>query len=250
MKTLAYVTALAAAIAAAPAFAEGGYLGASYSLVDRTLCSTATDVDVAAASGAVALGEHVQVDGQYVNIDGGDCDQVNLGAHLFNRGERLLWGGYAGYNTFSDAGATVEEWTAALEGQLYFARTTLSGAVGYTNFDSGSGGRDMWSVDAEARHFVTDNFSIQANAGYADPDAALIGDGWAVGIGAEYQFADMPISIHGGWQRTDFAEEIDAVGVGVRYSGNASLFERNRAGASLNRPIGFIERLAGAFSPR
>jgi hypothetical protein len=250
MKKLAYLAALAATIAAAPASADGGYLGASYSSVDRSLCSTATDVDVVAVGGAAMLGAHVQVDGQYVNLEGGDCDQLNLGAHLFSRNGQFLWGGYAGYNTFAIPSDTVEEWTIALEGQFYVARTTLSGAVGYTNFETGAGGRDMWSVDGEVRHFLTDNFSIQANAGYADPDAALIGDGWVMGIGAEYQFANLPISVYGGWQRADLFEEIDSVGIGIRYSWNASLLERNRSGASLNRPIGLVERLSGVFSPR
>lgn len=251
MKNLVYLAALAAAFVGGRAYAEGGYIGASYSNMDRTLCGgTARDIESAAASGAATLGQHVQLDGQYANIDTGECDHLSLAAHLFSRNERFLWGGYVGRTSLTAVAGSVDEWHAGLEGQLYLARTTLTGAAGYTSFDVGGASREVWSFDAEARHFFGDNFSVQANAGYADADASLIGDGWSIGLGAEYQLANAPISIYGGWQRADFAEEIESVGLGVRYSWNATLFERNRSGPSLNRPQGVIERVSGGYSPR
>jgi hypothetical protein len=119
---------------------------------------------------------------------------------------------------------------------------------------SGGSGFDVWTADAEARYFITDNLSVHGNVGYVDPESAvIIGEGWVGGLGGEYQFAGMPISIYGGWQHSDFEgvpEEVDTIGLGVRYSWNATLYERNRSGPSLHRPQGIVERLSGAFAPR
>jgi len=249
MKKLAYLAAIAASIAAAPAYAEGGYLGVSYSVVDAG--SLGDDRDVIAVNGAAMLGEHVQIDAAYANIDGGDADNVAVSAHLFSRNDRFLWGAYVGFDTTSEAftGSGVGEWSAGIEGQLYLDRATLTAAAGYTEVDLG-GGSEAWTADIEGRYFVTDNFSIQGNVGYAEPESGvIIGDGWVGGVGAEYQFSGMPISIYGGWQHLDFSglpDERDAIGVGVRYSWNATLFERNRAGPGLHRPQGLFDRIFGA----
>lgn len=90
MRKLAYLAVVTATIVAAPAYADGGYLGVAYSQADRSFGSTASDVDVVAVSGAAMLGEHVQVDGIYVNIEGGDSDHTGLSAHLFDRNDRFL----------------------------------------------------------------------------------------------------------------------------------------------------------------
>lgn len=249
MKKLAHLGALAAALTAAPAFAEGGYVGAAYVQADELIGSS--DVDGFAVGGAAALGDNVQLEGGAASIDDGNFDTTHFGAHLFSRGQGFLWGGYLGFDTVGLGIGSVDEWTAALEGQVYLPQTTLSGALSYTEFEAVSDSY-AWAIDAEARHFFNDNFSVHANVGYSEPESGVItGEISIVGIGGEYQFAGAPVSVFGGWQRSDFdPAEVDSFNIGVRYNWNATLFERDRSGPGLVRPLGFIERSAPGISPR
>lgn len=249
MKKLVYLGALAASLAAAPAFAEGGYMGASYIQADEFFGSS--DADGFAVTGAAALGDNAQLDGGFASIDDEDFDATHFGAHLFSRSPSFLWGGYVGFNTVSIGTQGIDEWTAALEGQFYLPQTTFSGALSYTEFES-AGESEASAIDAEVRHFFNDNFSVHGSAGYFDPESGVItGQITTLGVGAEYQFAAAPVSLFGGWQRSDFdPAEVDSFNVGVRYNWNATLLERDRSGPGLVRPRGFIERLAAGMSPR
>lgn len=250
MKKLVYLGALAATLAAAPAFAEGGYVGASYIQADDVFGSS--DADGFAVTGAAALGDNAQLEGGFASIDDEDFDATHFGAHVFSRSPNFLWGGYLGFNTVSfGASGGIDEWTVALEGQFYLPQTTFSGALSYTEFEVASA-RQGWAIDAEVRHFFNDNFSVHGGAGYFEPESGVItGEISTVGIGAEYQFAGAPMSLFGGWQRSDFdPAEVDSFNLGVRYNWNATLLERNRSGPSLVRPLGFIERRAAGISPR
>jgi hypothetical protein len=249
MKKLVYLSALAASLAAAPAFAEGGYVGASYIQSDEFFGSS--DVDGFALTGAAALGDNVQLDGGFANLDDEDFDATHFGAHVFSRSPNFLWGGYVGFNTAAIGAQGFDEWTAALEGQVYLPQTTVSGALSYSEFGFSSDS-EGWGIDAEVRHFFNDNFSIQGNAGYFEPeDDVITGEVSTVGFGAEYRFANTPVSLFGAWQRSDFEPgEVDSFNLGVRYNWNATLLDRDRSGPGLVRPRGFLERLAAGASPR
>jgi hypothetical protein len=248
-KFAAFLGAAAAALMmASAAQAQTGFVGASYTSNDDL------DLDTAAISGSVALGANVQLDGRYANIDDADLDEWRLGGHLFSRGQQWLWGVYAGWGTLDGSGGDIDEWTIAGETQYYLNRTTLSGALSYTDAEFITD-LEQLALDGEVRHFVSDNFSIQGNAAFGNIDASGGGDAdfWGAGIGAEFQFASAPISIYGGWQHFDLdgGPESDSIGAGVRWNfGGGSLFDRNRSGAGLSRPAGFFERFFGEFSPR
>lgn len=237
---------VAALLAVAPGIASAnGYVGLGYSTNDET------DTDTTSITGAALLSPNIQVDGGYASLEG-DVDAWNVGGHLFTRNDAHLIGVYVGYNTFDNGGDSIDEWIVAGQGQMYFDRTTLSGDVSYASSEFITD-IDQWAVDAEVRHFVTDNFSIQGNVGYAnaDGDGGSI-DGTTYGVGAEWQLSTVPISIHGGWQQIDVdGNNASSLGVGVRWNWGGTLLERNRSGAGLGAPNGFFERfLTGDLTPR
>lgn len=249
MKRIAWMSAVGALLAAAPAMAQG-HAGISYQNIDDA------DLDSIAISGSAMLGENVQVDGRYAFLDadgGGDGDAFALGGHLLQRGGGHFWGGYLGYQQVDDDGGfDVDEFTVALEGGLYVDRTTWSGAVSYTNADF-IADVDQWAIDGEARHFLTDTFSLQGNVGLFTLDGGGGDeDGWTAGVGGEVQIEGTPFSVHAGYQHVDFdGDSAGSVGIGARMAfGGQSLFARNRSGAGLNRPVGVIDRLVGDLSPR
>lgn len=244
MKKTALLTAAAALMMATPAMAQG-YVGASYQNSDLS----GLDIDNWSVNGAAALGSNFQVNALYTNVE--DADVWGIGGHLFSRGTNWLWGGFVGYTSFE---GDFDEWTIAGETQFYMDRTTLTGTLGYTGADLLGTEFDQWALDGEVRAFVSDNFSLQGNLGWMTVDTSGgSGDGWTGGVGAEFQFTGAPISIHGGYQHSDYdGPEIDSFNIGARWNfGGQTLFERNRSGAGLNRPAGFLERfLAGEYTGR
>ena len=146
-------------------------------------------------------------------------------------------------------GGDFDFWTVGLEGQLYMARTTLDGAVSYSEGDDADA--ELTAADVGLTHFFTDNFSVGGSAGFGNIDTgAGDGDATTFGLNAEWQFASAPISIFGGWQHVeidDIDSDADTLGVGVRYNWGGSLIDRNRSGAGLARRGGLISRVLGAI---
>ena len=251
MKNTLIFGAAAAALmmAAAPAHANG-YVGLSYQDADDA------NVESTAISGSALLTGHIQVDGSYANLEAGgaDADLFNIGGHAFVRDQQWMWGGYLGFsNLDAGGGADIDEWTLAAQAAYYMARTTLSGSLGYSEADTGGPDVETIALDGEARHFFTDNFSGQFNAGFGNAEQLGVDvDFTTVGVGAEFQLASAPVSFYGGYQHIDVdgGGDNDSIGVGVRWNWGGSLIERNRSGAGLNRPLGFIERSVGEISPR
>lgn len=245
MKKTALLTAAAALMMATPAMAQG-YVDVSYMNAD---VFGSGDIDTFSLGGAAALGANFQLDARYAHLEAtGSADAFQIGGHLFSRGPQWLWGGYVGYTDLDSSG----EWTAAFQTQFYMSRTTLSGDLVYSDPEGSS--TDFWGLDGELRHFATDNFSIQGNLGFGQVSGGGSADTWSAGIGAEWQMTSAPISIYGGYQRFDIdgaPDATDAFGIGARWNfGGQSLFERNRSGAGLGRPQGFVERFFGGLNPR
>lgn len=237
-----------ALLMAAPAQASEGYAGASFMKNDDL------DTDAVAISGAVVFGENFQFDAGYAELSDIDTQHQQYGGHFFVRGDNSLWGGYIGAGRMGVSGDNLNEFTAAVETQYYLDRTTLSGSVSYSKSDFIIDDITLTAVEGEARHFLNDNFSFQGNVGYGriSMDGFDSTDGWSGGVGAELQFSNSPMSVYGGIQHSDFdGATADSFGIGVRWNfGSASLFERNRSGAGLNRETGFLGRALGEFVPR
>lgn len=246
------LSAVCAAAFALPgaAWAQSGHIDLSAGNQTYDFGGIEIDADTVGVGGQVAfsgLPVGLQVDAHYANWDsgGGDIDVGGVGAHVFVRNDAWLIGGYAGYDDADQW--NYETWTGALEGQLYLPRATLSGVLSYSEIDIAAA-YSITMLEAEYRHFVTDNLSIhgglgigQGEIGTSDPDA------WSGEIGAEYQFEAAPISVFGLYRHNnlDFGTgelDVDALSVGVRYNWGGTLMERNRRGAGLNRVLPIFHR--------
>lgn len=230
----AAVVAAAAAISA-PAFAQEatGSVGVSASNtsiedfdgqtygVDGSVAFKASDAWTVSLQGVAATS-----DGDF-----GDEGAFGAGAALTYAGSDWRVGPTIAYSDSSDLGI----WTVGAVAQKYLGDVTLSGAVTYSDIDDLES--DVWSVGGEARYFVSDNFRIQGGLSYASADTP-IGDinGWNIGVGGEYQFADTPWSITGGYSHAtidDVDLDADTFSIGLRYSFGGDLKARDRSGSDL-----------------
>lgn len=245
------IGAAAALAIAAPgvAAAQTGHVDLSYQNTEADIGGLDAEGEGWNLGGSTAWGGDgtvgFQLDGSISEAD--DVSAWGVGGHAFARNSNHLIGGFVTYgNTDIDGGSDVDAWAVGAEGQYYFARTTLDGALTYSEADDLDA--ELTSVDAGLTHFVTDNFSIGGNLGFGNievPGGDVDVTTW--GLTSEYQFASAPISIFGGWQQTeidDIDAEADTLSIGVRYNWGGSLFERNRSGASLARGGG-LGRYAG-----
>jgi len=256
MKKFLLGAAAALAISApGVAAAQSGYVDLGYQSTEADIAGVEADGDGWTVGGAAAWGGNgslgVQIDGLLSQSEadgGGEADTWNVGGHLFSRHDGGLIGGFVNYgNVDIDGGGDFDFWTAGVEGQLYMSRGTVDGALSYSEGDDVDS--SLTALDLGYTHFVTDNFSFGGNVGFGQiddgtDDADLV----TYGVGAEYQFASVPISLFGGWQHAEIDDadaDADSLGIGVRWNfGGASLLERNRSGASLARGGG-LGRFAG-----
>ncbi|MFO1016918.1 MAG: porin [Hyphomonadaceae bacterium] len=211
------------------AAAQTGYVGATYSNVD---IDGADNADAYGVEGAVAFagsGSIVfEVDAALSDSDDTDTG-YGLTGHVYARNDDHLFGGFVGIAGSDDT----ETWTAGLEASKFFTNWTLAGAVAYANNDDFN--VDGWGVNAQARYFIHDNFRLQGNIGWATIDDGVSGDDDAMsyGVGAEYQFAALPISVGASWNTVDSdGPDADVIGVSVRYNWGGTLRDRDRNGAS------------------
>ncbi|MBX3431672.1 MAG: porin [Hyphomonadaceae bacterium] len=211
------------------AAAQTGYVGAQYGNADA---GAGADEDFYGLEGAVAFagsGSIVfEVDAAVV--DGDDSDTAfGLTGHVYARNDSHLFGGFIGV---ADSDAADTTWYGGLEANKYFTNWTLAGAVFYGNNDDND--VDGYGVNVEARAFIHDNFRVNGNIGYANVDAGAGDDDVMLyGVGGEYQFAAMPISITAGYNVADFdGGDIDTWTIGVRYNWGGTLRDRDRSGAS------------------
>lgn len=230
----AAVVAAAAAISA-PAFAQDAtgsvgvnasntsiddFDGQSYG-VDGSVAFKASDAWTVSLQGVAST-----TDGDF-----GDDSGFAAGAALTYAGSDFRVGPTISYSDGGDLGI----WTVGGVAQKYLDNVTLSGAVTYSNIDDFD--VDVWSVGGEVRYFVSDNFRIQGGLSYASADAPG-GDiaGWNIGVGGEYQFAETPWSITGGYSRAtidDVDVDADTFSIGLRYSFGGNLKARDRSGSDL-----------------
>ncbi len=231
--------ALAAVVAPGVAAAQTGYVGAVYGNVDP---DGADDEDFYGIEGAVAFagsGSIVfEVDAAI--SEGDDTDAAyGLVGHVYARNDNHLVGGFVGVGQSEDGtGDDTTTWAAGLEGAKYFDKWTVAGAVYYANNDDSD--VDGYGVNVEGRYFINDNFRVDAGVGYANADTpGGDNDITTFGVGTEYQFAQMPISIRAGYRTTDgdFGDA-DTITIGVRYNWGGTLRDRDRSGASQASVVG------------
>jgi len=212
------------------AAAQTGYVGAAYGNVE---VDGADDADFYGVEGAVAFagsGSIVfEVDAAITDSD--DTDEgYGITGHVYSRNDSHLFGGFVGIAGSDDS----DTWTAGLEASKFYTNWTLAGAVTYASNDDADA--DGYGINAQARYFVHDNFRVQGNLGWASVDAGAGDDDvFLYGVGAEYQFAAVPISIGAAWAHAegdDSGAEADSLGLTLRYNWGGTLRDRDRNGAS------------------
>lgn len=216
-----------------------GYVGAVYSETDFG----GGDADSYGVEGAVAFagsGSIVfELDAAITDSDDTDTGYGLVG-HVYGRNSDHLFGGFVGIAGNDDT----ETWIAGLEASKFFSQWTLAGALFYGNNDDFD--TDGFGANVEGRVFLSENFRLNGNIGWVEVDSGGIDDdAMMYGVGGEFQFAAMPISIGAGWSTIDFdGGDVDTWTVGVRYNfGGQTLFDRDRNGPSQASIIG----LANAF---
>lgn len=224
-KTMFLGAAAVALLAAAPAHAEGGYVGAIYGNVD---VDAVGDADFYGIEGAFA-GSNFEIDGALTDSDDTDT-AVDLTGHLFMRNDTHLFGGFLG---LSDSDSSTS-WRGGLEANGYFDRWTLAGAVGYGSNDDLD--TDGYGINAEARVFPTDNVRLQAGLGWTSLDiAGFDEDVITYGLGGEFQLDAAPVSFGLDWSHSDADNtgvEGDTLTARLRWNFGGTLLERDRSGAS------------------
>jgi hypothetical protein len=244
MKTQLFAAAAVLALAvSAPAFAQNvGSVGAAvnYSDINTSFggadgTSAKVDGNVAIPTGAwtVTLNGNVSVN----DNDLSDETVASTAAHLTTKlNDTVRVGGFAALSRPSNDTL----WAVGGEVSKYFSNVTLNGLVAYgqsNDLDS-----DLYAVRGEARYFVSDDFRLDAGAGYSKLDADGNANGgeadiWDVNLGGEYKFANTGWSTFGKYTHTESDDlanlNADTVKVGFRYTFGGSLKARDAAGADL-----------------
>lgn len=230
--------AVAATFLAAPAFAAEatGSVGLTAATTDISAGGSSGDFQSYALDGSAAFkaGDawSITLQGEAAQNDGDlDGSAYAVGAGLTYAGADWRVGPTVSY---ADSDST-SMWTVGAVAQKYLDKVTLSGGVNYGNVDDLD--VDLWSVGGEVRYFVSDNFRLNGGLSWAQASASGgDADGWAAGVGGEYQFAGTGWSITGGYshaEASDFDLDSDTFSLGVRYSFGGDLKARDRSGADL-----------------
>jgi hypothetical protein len=232
--------AVAALAVGAPGLAHAdaaGYVGLAYNTLDDNF--DANKDDYVTLSGAVVtpLGGNWNLQ---FDADVGDMNHsshtdtfATAIAHAFYRNDGWAWGGFAGYSADED-----NAWLIGTDGALYLDRFTIAGdaLVGENRVQSDN---TIAEVSVQGSWFVTDNFSIAADANWFDWEfsGGFSQDGVVYGASAEYQFDGSPFSIYGGYHTANDinGDDVNSFAVGFRYNfGSSSLIDRDRHGASMS----------------
>lgn len=247
MKTILLASAAAAALIAAPAFAQEsvGSAGLGYTHTDSEGFKTDGATLDGVAAMKVAPEWTVTVNGSvaYADSDFGDDTVGSAAAHLTKTfGSDLRAGAFAGV---SDIGGE-NYFSVGGEVQKYLLSTTLTGLVSYTDLD----GADAWTFGGDAAYYVNPSLRLNAGVSYNNIDTDVAGkvDAWAYGVGAEYQLDNSPFSLFGSWQRVslnDVDVDSDNFVVGARYNFGGTLQSLDRAGANLGRTLAGLPGIRG-----
>lgn len=229
MKSLLLATAAVATFAAAPALAQdaAGSIGVSYSQSDF---GASEDLETWTLDGITAMPA-----GDWTVTLAADVDQVEF----FGDEETSFAGSFGlskmvggdmrvgGFVAASDAGDETAV-TGGFRAQKYMAKSTLSGAVAYTDvFDT-----NIWTVSGDAAFYVTPQLTLNAGITYDTIDDADL-DAWTYGVGAEYDIGSTPFAVTAGYAKTDIdGGDIDTWSLGLRYTFGGDKQTRDRAGAS------------------
>lgn len=225
------------------------------------------------AFGRIARGFGVQADAraEFTNAEGEDQDQdnhvfgSNLAAHLFWRNRNMGLLGVFGSASFFDGGKDLSDdntaWVVGggVEAQIYVHRATFYAQGGFfdtvdthnSNVDSDIP-QDSYFGRVGARYFVKSNTKVQAEFIMAEGEFSSISSPsdyriYSTSSEVEHSFGDMErFSVYARYEFIYAKDYEDSqrsqdhtfrLGMRARLGGNSgSLFEQDRAGASLDTP--------------
>lgn len=250
MKTVFLASVAAATLIAAPALAQDaiGSVGVAYTYADID-GSDANRVAIDGTAASPVFGDWtvtLNASGAYTDVDGLGDDTTLAGAvHLSKKIEDMRFGGFVGASEF--LGGTLT--TFGLEGQKYLDRATLTGVVSYGTVADA----DIWTVAGDAAFYATPQLRLNVGASYTDAElnnafVSAEGEAWSAGVGAEYQFANSPYSVFGGYdyvKSSDLDVDASVFKIGMRYSFGGGLQARDQAGANLGRTTSDLTKLIG-----
>ena len=240
MNTKLFATAaLIAAAVSAPAFAQSiGSVGAAVNYTDINTRFGGNDGTSAVLDGSVAIplqGAWTVTANGDVAISDNDLSDETVASGAVHLTTTLGNGYRVGAFTALSRPSNDTLWAVGAEAQKYLENVTLTGLVAYGQ--SNELDADLWAVRGEARYFVSDNFRLNAGAGWSRIDTNVDADLWDVNAGGEYKFANSGWSTFAKYthaESKDLAKlNSDAVKVGFRYTFGGSLKDRDRAGADL-----------------
>ncbi len=187
----------------------------------------------------------VLLEGAYATNDDADVDTLSGAAHLISRDANQAFGGFVGIANVDGGGADADVWSIGGEYAKFYDTYTLAATVAYASADDTD--VDAWGLQGEYRMFVDDNTRFDIGLGWANVDTGFgEGDGFQIGSGIEYRFADSPISIGGNISYVDVADQDNfmVVGATLRFDfGNASLKSRDRTGNTFGSANGLLSFL-------
>lgn len=191
-----------------------------------------------------------------------DAHLFDAGLHVyFRERDQFLIGAFAqkGATTRvdleSDSEYTEDRLYYGGEAQVYFDNLTLYGQAGRLDYtrDYTSYVMSGWFASVEMRYFLTEDFRIDGRVGVEFSDAYDGDDddpfvtpqqGWSVGVGAEYQLADMPVSFFAKydyfdftWDSSEYSRDRHRLLFGVKFQfDDGTLMDRERNGVAL-KPV-------------
>jgi hypothetical protein len=232
----ALMAGVAVSTAALAQTAPVGQIGVNYSRQNLETLGVDADADVYQAEGSVQFGSGTfggQVDGSVTRYEsddlGGDATSVSATGHLKYKADAYSAGAFLGAH--DSEGVTL--WGLGVEGKVVGDMGSIFVQGGYGQVQD-LDNVDFWAVRAEGRYFVNDNFYVGANGGYTVATAAGPNlDMWNLGVDAEYQFVNAPVSVFAGYERgelKDFDLSSDTFRVGARFTFGGGLRARDQAG--------------------
>jgi hypothetical protein len=217
-----------------------GHIGADYNRANISVDSLGdANGDVWGVEGAVALPVtaplNISLDGAVQNFhaEGENATTLMGTGHVdYRLNDATLLGGFVGVNHSDD----VTVWGLGVEGQYTGATGGVVGQFGYAKSED-IDGVDFWGERVEGRFYGNDNLRFAASLGglqiktdFGDTSA------WNAGVNAEYQFASMPISVWGGYERDTLDDadlSADVFSIGIRYNFGGTLRSRDAAGTTM-----------------
>jgi hypothetical protein len=236
--------AAAAALFAAPAFAQsGGSIGLNYTNIEDEADGYQLDGAFGSASGSFGF----QIDGDFGNIED-EVDTQTIAGHAYWNGGGWRIGGVYAYTNFDTGGGSASETAYGIEGTWDLGTQAVvlaSYTIGETEL---SGDIDTSSFDIGLNYYFTENFRVGALYGFGKLEEGGGGeaDTSNLRLNAEWQPWTTPVSFTFGYNRFDIddgvGEGADSWSIGARWNFGGSLRERDNA-TPFDTRTGLYQRL-------